>query len=72
MVHVADTLFTAKIMSFDESAILLASQVDRTAPQTTSTVAKATNTCYDIAARILDAYSHWLLSPPPVSSDVVL
>ena len=72
MVHVANTWFIAKIMSFDESTILLASQVDHTAPQTTSTAAKATNTCYDTAARILDADSHWLLSLPPVSSDVVL
>ena len=57
-------------MVFDESTILPASQIDRTAPKITGTAAKAAYTCYDIVAKILDADSQWLLPPPPVSSNV--
>jgi hypothetical protein len=59
-------------MGFDESIILSASQIDRTAPKTTGTAANAVSFYHDFAAKILDADSQWLLSPPPVSSDVVL
>ena len=68
MVLVADTWFTAKIMGFDESTILRASQIDRTAPKVTATAAKAAYIYHDIAAEILGADSQWLLPPEPVSS----
>lgn len=70
MVLVADTWFNAKIMGFDESTNLPASQIDRTAPKATGTAAKAANICHDIAAEILDTDSQWLLPPPPVSGNV--
>ena len=62
-------LIHCKNHEFNESTILSASQIDRTTTHTTGTAAKAINTCLDIAAKILDADSQWLLSPPPVSSD---
>ena len=63
-------LIQCKIMGIDESTVLRASQIDRTAPRVTGTAAKAANTCHEIAAEILGADSQWLLPPPPVSSNV--
>ena len=57
-------------MGFDESTILRASQIDRTAPKITGTAAKAANTYHDVAADILGADSQWLLPPPPVTSNL--
>ena len=57
-------------MGFDESTILRASKIDRTAPKITETAAKAAFIWHDIVAEILDADSQWLLPPPPVSSNV--
>ena len=70
MVLVADTWFNAKIIGFDESTILRASQIDRTAPKITGTAAKAANTYHDVAANILGADSQWLLPPPPATSNL--
>ena len=44
-------------MGFDESTILRAGQIDRTAPKITGTAAKAANTYHDVAADILGADS---------------
>ena len=57
-------------MGFDESTILRASKIDRTAPKITETAAKAAYIWHDIVAEILDADSQWLLPPPPISSNV--
>ena len=57
-------------MGFDESTILRASQIDRTAPKITDAASKAAYTWHKIVARVLDADSQWLLPPPPVSSNV--
>ena len=57
MVLVADTWFNAKIMGFDESTILRASKIDRTAPKITDTAAKAAYIWHDVVAEILDADS---------------
>ena len=57
-------------MGFDESTILRARKIDRTAPKITETAAKAAYMRHDIVAEILDADSQWLLPPPPLSSNV--
>ena len=57
-------------MGFNESTILRASQIDRTAPKITDAAAKAAYIWHEIVARVLDADSQWLLPPPSVSSNV--
>ena len=57
MILVADTWFNAKIMGFDESTILRASQIDRTAPKITKIAAEAAYIWHDKVAEILDADS---------------